>query len=179
MKQIAIFAPLGRLDQQPGIINAVKCFSMSGYQVDVFAVRNTYYPEAKFDDPNVRVRYFPISYSKPQESRILVTFIFTIWMLFRSLREKHNLIFAGGIRGLISAYIYSLFNATRIINYQTELYIDQTSKAALLFKWIERRAAQSSFVTIEHDEQRRELLCRDLGIKKEKVVIVPNLQNTS
>jgi glycosyltransferase involved in cell wall biosynthesis len=176
MKQIAVFAPLGRLDQQPGIINAANCFAASGYQVDVFTVRNTYYAEATFPHPNIQVRYFPIRYSQPRESRLLVTLAFTIWMLLMSWRGRHSLIFAGGIRGLISSYVYSLFYRAEIINYQTELYIGQKldTKAAKLFKAIERRAAQRSLITIEHDEQRCKLLCDDLGVSENNVIIVPN-----
>jgi glycosyltransferase involved in cell wall biosynthesis len=176
VKKIAVFAPMGTLDTQTGILNAAECFAASGYAVDVFTVRNKLYPEPQFSHENITVKFFPFSYSAQRESRSLVTLFFTAWMILTSVLHRHTAIFAGGVRGLISAYFYSFFRPIPIVNYQTELYIENKldTKGATLFKAIERRAAQKSLITIEHDEQRSELLCEDLQIDRSKVVIVPN-----
>lgn len=176
LKEVAVFAPMGTLDTQTGILNAAECFAASGYTVTVFTVRNKLYSEPQFSHENITVKFFPLTYSAQRESRVLVTLAFTLWMILTSFLHRHIAIFAGGVRGLISAYFYSFFRPIPIVNYQTELYIENKldTKGAALFKAIERRAAQKSLITIEHDEQRSELLCADLHIDRSKVVIVPN-----
>jgi glycosyltransferase involved in cell wall biosynthesis len=177
MKKIAVFAPVGTIDHQTGIINAINSFAKNDYVVDVFTVRNTYYPEPRFDFQNIKVYYMPFSYKSRHESRILVTILFLLWIVAAHSRDLYPLVFAGGVRGLFAAYIYSLFHPTvEIINYQTELYLNSgySSRTELLFKSIERRAAKRSFITIEHDDQRRELLCNDLGLDKDSVLVIPN-----
>lgn len=175
MKRVSVFAPLGTLDHQTGIMNAIDSFAMAGYDVEVYAVRNRRFPEPKFRVPAVRVRYFPWRFNSLREPRALVTLLFSVWILL-SFWRSHPLIFAGGIRGLFAAYFYSLFRRTRFVNYQTELYVGAKldTVAARVFKWFERRAAQRAIVTIEHGEERRQLLASDLQVPLERIVIVPN-----
>ncbi|MCD6672188.1 MAG: hypothetical protein LT106_04980 [Burkholderiaceae bacterium] len=175
MKRVSVFAPMGTLDHQTGILNAVRCFAAAGYAVDVLTVRNRCFPAPTFASLAVRVRYMPWFFNAKREPRTLATLLFTAWVLLGFTRT-HPLIFAGGIRGLLAAYAYSLFRRTRIVNYQTELYIGNKldTRAARLFKAIERRAARRSEITIEHDEQRRDLLVADLGVPADRVLIVPN-----
>lgn len=175
MKRISVFAPMGTLDHQTGILNAVRCFADAGYEVDVLTVRNRRFPAPTFGSPAVRIRYMPWIFDAEREPRALATLLFTAWVLLGFTRA-HPLIFAGGIRGLLAAYAYSLLRRTRILNYQTELYLGNRldTRAARLFKAIERRAAQRSEITIEHDEQRRDLLVADLGVPADRVLIVPN-----
>lgn len=175
MKRISVFAPMGTLDHQTGILNAVRCFASAGYAVEVLAVRNRRYPEPAFESGAVRLRYMPFAFDSEREPRVLVTLLFSLWVVL-TLSRRHPAIFAGGIRGLVAAYLYSLFRRTRIVNYQAELYVDgaRDTVAARLFKSIERRAAQRSEITVEHDAQRRDLLVEDLCLRPEQVVIVPN-----
>jgi hypothetical protein len=176
MKKIAVFAPLGTLDTQTGILNATKCFAESGYYVEVFTVRNKAYSEPCFSNDGIKLYYMPFTYESQRESRVITTLMFTFWMILTSFSHSYQYVFAGGVRGLISAYLYSFFRRISIINYQTELYIGNKldTKAAPIFKFLERRAARSSLVTVEHDEQRCKLLCDDLGVDRNKVLIVPN-----
>lgn len=175
MKCIAIFAPMGTLDHQTGIMNAIRCFASAGYRVDVLTVRNRRFPEAKFDHTGVTLCYLPFTFDSDREPRALVTLLFTAWVLMRR-GPTHRVVFAGGLRGLFAAYLYSLFRRCTYLNYQTELYIGETldTRGKRLFKAIERRAAQRARVTIEHDEQRGELLTDDLGVPPGQIIIVPN-----
>ncbi len=175
MRQVAVFAPMGTLDHQTGILNAVRCFAAAGWQVDVYTVRNLRYPQARFESSQVTVRHLPVSFDAEREPRMVVTLLFTLWMLFK-LRRLPHVVFAGGIRGLFAAYACSLLRSTQVINYQTELYIGEKldTRAARLFKAVERRAAQRSRITIEHDATRRDLLSRDLGVPLERILVVPN-----
>ncbi len=175
MKRVSVFAPMGTLDHQTGILNAVRCFAAAGYTVDVLAVRNRRFPAPTFVSPAVRILYMPWTFDAEREPRALATLLFTAWVLLGFTRAR-PLIFAGGIRGLLAAYAYSLFRRTRIVNYQTELYIGNKldTRGARLFKAIERRAARRSEITIEHDAQRRDLLVADLGVPADRVLIVPN-----
>jgi glycosyltransferase involved in cell wall biosynthesis len=176
MKRIAVFVPVGTFDHQTGVINAIKCFALHGYKVDVFTVRNKLYPKVNIDSPNVHITYMPFSYKAQRESRILITLVFLLWIFVSGSRFNYPLVFAAGIRGLFSAYVYSLFRPVQIINYQTELYVDNNPSSVFsrLFKKLERSAAKRSSFTIEHDENRREILCQDLGIDISQVVVVPN-----
>ncbi len=175
MRRVAVFAPMGTLDHQTGILNAVHCFAAAGWQVDVYTVRNVRYPPARFESSQVTVLHLPVTFDAEREPRMVVTLLFTLWMLFKLYRLP-RVVFAGGIRGLFAAYACSLLRSIHVINYQTELYIGDKldTRAARLFKTIERRAAQRSRITIEHDATRRDLLSRDLGVPLERIVVVPN-----
>lgn len=175
MRRIAVFAPVGTLDHQTGILNAIRCFSANGYEVEVLTVRNMAYALPSFDSRAVTVRCMPWRFNSEREPRALVTILFALWVL-ATLRPRPQVIFAGGIRGLLAAYLCSFFWNTRIVNYQTELYVGRKldTWAARLFKALERRAAQSSGLTIEHDHERRDLLVQDLRVRPERVVVVPN-----
>ncbi len=166
---------MGTIDHQTGMLNAARCFAAAGYNVDMLTVRNKRFLAPVFESSKVNIRYLPWSFDADREPRLVVTLLFTLWMLF-DWRHAHRVIFAGGIRGLVAAYAYSWFRKTRIVNYQTELYVGDKldTRAARLFKAIERAAAQRSEITIEHDAQRRELLIADLGVRPEQVVVVPN-----
>jgi glycosyltransferase involved in cell wall biosynthesis len=175
MKEVTVFAPMGTLDHQTGILNAIRCYASAGYDVEVLAVRNRRFPMPCFDSPRVRVRFMPLQFDSDREPRTLVTLMFSAWALV-SFWRRRRLIFAGGIRGLLAAYLYSGIRRCEYINYQTELYIGTRldTWAKRLFKSMERRAARRSRITIEHDLQRRELLAADLGVALERIVVVPN-----
>lgn len=175
MKRVSVFAPVGTLDHQTSILNAVRCFAAAGYKVDVFAVRNRRYPKPVFESDAVRMRYMPWTFDAEREPRTMVTLIFTAWILLTFWRS-HAVIYAGGIRGLIAAYVYSIFRRTRIVNYQMELYVGNKLEGwgASMFKALERRAAQRSDVTVEHNEDRRAVLAADLGVPVERILTVPN-----
>jgi glycosyltransferase involved in cell wall biosynthesis len=174
-RQVAVFAPVGTLDHQTGIMNAIRGFARAGWRVEVFAVRNRAYPEPRFSEPDIRVHFMPFAFNSEREHRTLATLLFTLWMLMRP-GPRHRVIFAGGIRGLVAADVYSRFVRTRFINYQTELYVGAKldARAARVAKAIERAAARRAFLTVEHDEGRKKILCEDLGVKPDQVVIVPN-----
>lgn len=174
-KRVLCLAPVGALDHQTGILNAVNSFAASGYQVDVWTVRNTIFPQPKFESSNVRVKFMPWTFHSEREPRTLVTLLFSLWVLFRA-RGGYDAVFAGGIRGLIAAYAYSFLRRAFIINYQMELYLADTPDGGTnrLFKVLERRAARASRVSIEHGEERAKLLSQDLGVPRGDIVIVPN-----
>lgn len=175
MKEVTVFAPMGTLDHQTGVLNAIHCYAAAGYEVEVMTVRNRRYPVPRFDSPRVHLRFLPLEFEADREPRALVTVLFGAWALL-SRRRRRRLIFAGGIRGLLAAYLYSRFRRCDVINYQTELYIGSRldTWAKRLFKSIERRAARRSRITIEHDVHRRDLLVADLGVPADRVVVVPN-----
>lgn len=175
MKRVSVFAPMGTLDHQTGILNAANSFAAAGYEVEVLTVRNRRFEEVRFESPRIRVRVMPVHFDSDREPRALVTLLFLGWVLLAFWRS-HPLVFAGGIRGLLAAYGYSLFRRCSIVNYQTELYIGAKldTRGKKLFKALERRAAQRSLLTIEHDIGRRELLVADLGVDPRHVAIVPN-----
>jgi glycosyltransferase involved in cell wall biosynthesis len=175
MKRISVFAPLGALDHQTSIINAVTTFARAGYHVDVYAVRNRRFAEPAFNSPNVRVHFMPWSFDSGREPRTLVTLLFTIWLLATFWR-RHHVIYAGGIRALIAAYVYSLFRRTQYINYQMELYVGEKLRGpfARVYKALERRAARRAHASIEHSEERADVLAQDLGIPRKGILIVPN-----
>lgn len=173
-KRIAVFAPMGTLYHQTGILNAVRCFAEAGYEVEIFTIRNRSFPTPSFSSESVAVRYMPWTFDSAREPRVLVTVLFALWMGF-SIWRTRPIIFAGGVRGLIAAYVYSLFRRTRVINYQAELYVDEvTSLGSRVFKRLERAAARRSDLTIEHDERRGKILASDLGVEPERIIIVPN-----
>ncbi|MGD9832013.1 MAG: glycosyltransferase [Piscinibacter sp.] len=175
MKRVSVFAPMGTLDHQTGILNAANSFAAAGYEVEVLTVRNRRFEEVRFESPRIRVRAMPIHFDSDREPRALVTLLFLGWVLLAFWRS-HPLVFAGGIRGLLAAYGYALFRRCSIVNYQTELYIGAKldTRGKKLFKALERRAARRSLLTIEHDASRRELLVADLGVDPRRVAIVPN-----
>lgn len=175
MKRIFVFAPMGTLYHQTGILNAVHCFAEAGYRVEVLTIRNRAMPIPSFASGSVVLHYMPWTFNSYREPRILVTVLFSLWAGL-SIWRSRPIIFAGGIRGLFAAYLYSLFRQTRIINYQAELYVDGAtgSLTSLLFKYLERVAARRSELTIEHDEERKKILTKDLGLEPERVIVVPN-----
>ena len=121
MKRISVFAPVGTLDHQTSLVNAVTSFAAAGYHVDLYAVRNRRFSQPVFASPNVRIRYMPWTFDAEREPRMLVTVMFVFWVL-AMLWRRHHVIYAGGIRGLFAAYVYSLFRRTHLVNYQMELY---------------------------------------------------------
>ena len=175
MKRISVFAPLGTLDHQTSLINAIASFAAAGYLVDVYAVRNRRFAKPAFASSNVRVRFMPWSFDSEREPRALITLLFTIWILTTFWRS-HHVIYAGGIRALIAAYAYSLFRRTRYINYQMELYVGEKLQGPFsrLYKSLERRAARRAHVSVEHSEERAAVLAQDLGIPCDRILIVPN-----
>ena len=175
MKRISVFAPLGALDHQTSLINAIAAFDAAGFVVDVYAVRNRRFPAPTFPSSNVRVHFMPWAFDVEHEPRTLSTLLFTLWILGAFWRS-HRVIYAGGIRGLIAAYMYSLFRRTRYINYQMELYVGEKLRSpfARLFKWLERRAASRAQASIEHSEERAQVLSQDLGVSLRDILIVPN-----
>ena len=175
MKRISVFAAVGTLDHQTSLLNAISSFAEAGYRVDVYAVRNRRFSQPEFPSPNVRMHYMPWTFDAEREPRMLVTVMFITWILATFWR-RHRIIYAGGIRGLFAAYFYSLFRTTRIINYQMELYLGEKlqSRIARGFKALERRAAQRSEFSIEHSDERRDVLAEDLGLPRDKILILPN-----
>lgn len=175
MKRISVFAPLGTLDHQTSLINAIDALAKDGYLVNLYAVRNRRYATPAFSSTNVRVHFMPWTFDSGRESRTLVTFAFTFWILSTFWRS-HPVIYAGGIRALIAAYVYSLFRRTKYINYQMELYVGDKLRGpfARLYKWLERRAARKAQASIEHSEERADVLAQDLGIRRDRILIVPN-----
>jgi hypothetical protein len=174
-RSVAVVAPIGALDHQPGILNAIHSFADAGYDVDLFVLRNYRYPEARFPQTSVRVRYLPITFSSKRESRWLATLLFSIWLPW-VLRPRYSIIFAGGIRALISTWIASFFRPLRIVNLQLELYVGSklNTRAARLFKWIERKAIRASWLSLIHDEKRAQMLSEDAGIPRNQIEILPN-----
>jgi glycosyltransferase involved in cell wall biosynthesis len=172
-RQVTIYAPMGTLDHQTGILNAVRCFAAAGYDVEVMTVRNRRYTPTRFGEPNVRM---PVSFDSEPEPRWAVTLLFVAWAAWRALWNPPRLVFAGGIRGLFAAWAVSLLRRMRYVNYQTELYIGAKldTRLARLVKAVERSAAQKALVTIEHDPQRCGLLSDDLGVPMARIVVVPN-----
>ena len=175
VKRISVFAPVGTLDHQTSLLNAITSFAEAGYRVDVYAVRNRRFATPVFHSANVRMRYMPWTFDAEREPRMMVTVMFVAWIL-AMLWRRHPIIYAGGIRGLFAAYFYSLFRRTHIINYQMELYLGDKlqSRIAKWFKTLERRGAQRSEFSIEHSDERREVLAQDLGIPRERILTIPN-----
>ena len=176
-RRVAVFAPMGTVDHQTGILNAARAFAEAGWEVDFFTVRNRLYPLPRFDAPNVRLHVMPVvRFASEPEPRWAATLAFTLWMLAR-LPRPPRLVFAGGIRGLFAAWVLSMVRRTTILNYQTELYVGaklDVGAAARAFKAFERAAVGRSLVTIEHDAQRAVLLADDLRIPADRIAIVPN-----
>lgn len=173
---IAVVAPMGTLEHQPGILNAIACFCAAEYSVDVFALRNTYYKPLDLDSKRVNIRYLPISFRSRRESRSWITILFALWLPF-ILNSKYSYVYAGGVRALLAAWFASWFRRIRIINHNLELNIGARIRGvpfARVFKWIERRAIGNCVFCIEHDEIRARLLCKDAGIPRDQVEIVPN-----
>jgi hypothetical protein len=174
-KRVAVLAPFGRLDHQPVILNAIKCFVEGGYEVDIFTIRNLHFRQCYFDSNNVNLYYLPVQFHSPRESRVLVTFLFMLWLPF-VLHKKYLAVFAGGARSLFAAWFASWFRRLRIINYQMELHIGPKLKMPFprVFKWIERRAIRRCFLSLEHDEMRASILCSDSGISRDQIELLPN-----
>jgi len=176
-QRVTVYAPMGTLDHQTGILNAIRCFAAAGFEVDVMTVRNRRYTPTQFTEPNVKLHWMPLAtFDSEPEPRWAATLLFVVWAAWRALWNPPRLVFAGGIRGLLAAWSVSLLRRMAYINYQTELYIGAKldTKLARLVKAVERRAAQKALLTIEHDPQRCELLCADLGVPRDRVVVVPN-----
>ncbi len=180
-RRISVYAPMGTLDHQTGILNAVHCFAAAGYAVDVYTVRNRRYAPTRFAEAQVQLHWMPVSFDAEPEPRWTVTLLFTLWVMVLALFRPPRLVFAGGIRGLFAAWAVSLLPLSiwrhmAYVNYQTELYIGAKldTRAARLFKAVERRAAGKALLTIEHDAQRVELLAADLGLPLARIVVVPN-----
>lgn len=173
--RISIFAPFGALDHQTGILNAVRAFARADFDVDVYTIRNLHHQEPRIDSARVKIHFMPWKFAREREPRELVTLLFSIWIL-SSFWRRHRVIFAGGLRGLFAAWIYSWFRRTHIVNYQMELYLLPAGGNAVpgLFKRLERKAAQASLVSIEHSEERKALLAADLCLPPESIVVVPN-----
>jgi len=174
-RRIAVVAPMGTLDHQPGVLHAIACFAEAGYEVEVLALRNVHYPLMDFESDQVSVRYLPVSFRSRRESRLWATFLFTIWLPF-VLRGKYTAVYGAGVRALLAVWFASWFKKMRIINYQLELYIGAKldMRFSRVFKWLERRAVRACLVSLEHDENRAKMLCEDLGIPRERVEIIPN-----
>jgi glycosyltransferase involved in cell wall biosynthesis len=174
-RRVSVFAPMGTVDHQTGILNAARSFAAAGWDVDFYTVRNRRYTLPRFESPRVKLHVMPVSFDSEPEPRWVVTLLFAAWVLLMFWRPQ-RLVFAGGIRGLFAAWLLSWVRRTTLINYQTELYIGDKldTRAARAFKAMERSAAQRSLVTIEHDPQRARLLAADLGVPMERIVIVPN-----
>lgn len=174
-RQIAVIAPMGTLDHQPGILNAIACFAEAGYAVEVFALRNNHYPGLACESKRVSVRYLPISFRSRNESHLWATALFALWLPF-ALRGPYVAVFAGGIRALLATWFVSWFRKLRIINLQLELYIGAKldGRFARIFKWLERRAVRKCFLSLIHDETRASMFCEDMGISRNRVGILPN-----
>jgi glycosyltransferase involved in cell wall biosynthesis len=175
-KRVTVYAPMGTLDHQTGILNAVRSFAAAGWAVEVMTVRNRRYTPTRFAESNVGVRWMPVSFDAEPEPRWAVTILFVLWACWRALLHPPRLVFAGGIRGLFAAGFVARLRRVAYINYQTELYIGAklNTRAARLVKALERSAAQRALLTIEHDAQRCALLAADLGVAPERIVVVPN-----
>jgi glycosyltransferase involved in cell wall biosynthesis len=174
-RRVAVLAPAGRLDHQPGVINAVKCFTTAGYTVDVFSIRNIYHLEASFPAASVTIHYLPIKFCSVKEPRIWAMVLFTLWLPW-VMRGHYDAVYAAGVRGLLAARVASLFRSQRLINLQLELSLPDkvTGSPGRLFKQIERHAIRSSWLSLIHDDQRAAMLCADAGIGREQIEIIPN-----
>jgi glycosyltransferase involved in cell wall biosynthesis len=172
--RIAVLAPTGALNIQPAIINAIRCFTAAGYAVDVFSIRNHRYTAPDLG-AGAKVRYLPITFNSLREPRILATLAFTAWLPW-AMRGRYDAVFAGGVRALIAVWLTSWVRSRKVINLQLELYVGQKLKSRLagVFKWIERRAIRSCWLTLIQDESRANMLRADVGIPAEKMVLVPN-----
>lgn len=175
LRRVAVVAPMGTLDHQPGILNAISCFADAGYRVDVFGVRNLHHLPFGCETERVTVRYLPLSFRSARESRFWATFLFTLWLPF-VLRGRYLAVFGGGVRALFASWFASWFRKTRIINLQLELYIGAKlpGRFARAFKWLERRALRTCFLSLLHDETRARMFMEDTGISRERIDILPN-----
>ena len=172
-ERVAVLAPMSTLDSQPGILNAIACFLDAGYEVDVFTVRNRYYALPNLG--NARVHHLPVAFNSPRDPRLLLTGAYSIWVTW-VMRGPYVVVFAGGVRALIAAWASSWWRPQRIINLQLELYVGPNLNVRLvrLFKWIERRAIRSCWLSLIHDENRASMLASDANIDISKIEIVPN-----
>jgi|GEM_PF-6251263 len=174
-RRVAILAPMGSVDHQPGIMHAAEAFADAGYSVDLFLVRNLCYAEPRFKSPRIRVHLMPWTFDVAREPRWIATVAFALWLPWIT-QSNYVAVFAGGIRGLFAAWFLSLFRRCRIINLQLELYIGKklNTRAARLFKWWERRAISLSWLSLIHDEHRAQMLSADARISRSCIELLPN-----
>lgn len=173
--KIAILAPMGAVDHQPGIMHAAEAFADAGYTVDLFLVRNFRYPEPQFTSPRIRMFWMPLKFDAVRESRWLASVAFSLWLPWVA-RDDYAAVFAGGVRGLFAAWFLSIFRRCRIINLQLELYVGSklNTRAARFFKWWERQAISSCWLSLIHDERRAQMLAADAGIPRSSIELLPN-----
>ena len=176
-KRVGIFVYYEWLSLAPSILSAIRVLAENGYAVDVFHLYDG--SLGQFNPESERVTSIPVR-SRGLDIVTLITFFI---VSFKRTRKKDYQFFMGADQeGIIVSGILSKIKKVPNVYYSLEILTkgdivkERGFTRALLSmrRLLERYFAKRADSTIVQDKYRAEVLIQDLGIKRERIFLVPN-----
>jgi glycosyltransferase involved in cell wall biosynthesis len=173
--RLSLIFPSGHFFNTPCVPNLALSLADTGWDVDVFLVRNTAAPPGRLDHPRLRLHVFPAEIHRAQEPVAGLTVAFAAWLL-PQLRARQSILVAVGVRGLFVTGILARMLGEPFIYNSLEIYADPRFRRGRrrAFKWVESLLNRRAAFTIIQDEERAEILSRVNGLGIQDCLIFPN-----
>lgn len=175
MKRILFILPDSAFASMQFIVESIKAFAESGYQVDLLACES-HDPPFGVEHPNIKMYYF----HKP---RLKGTYRFTClyWAFALCRKNRYNFIIGVSQAGLLIAELLRRFGkAKNVIFYNDEIWLGTERDSwsgnllGLFLKVLERRANKHVSMTVTQDMKRGRLLALVNDIAMTSIFPLPN-----
>jgi glycosyltransferase involved in cell wall biosynthesis len=173
--RVAVVHPSGHLFNTPCVPNLAEALARSGIETVVYAVKNSAAPDGSFEG-NVVLRNMPLTENRAEERVGLILLVFTVWLVFRLLRDKPEALIASGVRGLFVVGALSYLSQRPFAYSSLEIYphARYTGILGRFFKRVECRLNGRARFSITQDETRGALMRRENRLGESAVLTFPN-----
>lgn len=186
VRRIGIIYPFANFDSVPSLYNTAILLAQHGYEIDIFTCFDQDYLPPVFTEEQIRL----ISLFRPMglfQSRSLgdmlryplnkfIKFIQPLRFLYYHKLHPYNYLLGVDPEGLILAFRFTRWSPMPIIYYSLELLFTDEIKNPFTRKRKQRErllSQRAAFVIIQ-DEERAELLIKENGLVRERLLCVPN-----
>lgn len=175
MRKVLVVHPSAQIFNIPCVVNSVESMCGENIQVTFASLKSTLLANGEdgFSDL-VRETVYPFRQTGRSESFLhwaLGYFIFLMWIL---CRERQNVLYAIGAKGLFLSVFLKFIFRCKIIFYSLEFPPTGGGYFARLYRFIERFACKYVDCLVVHDSNRLDLYSEIVRRQFDNVVMYPN-----